>query len=85
MKLPLEDGQVFTDKQDRTHKVAGEIKEPGTESVCYTRAGCWFRRKDGVEVTGAYRDDNGNPVTVQEAYRLRRRNRYNEDIVQYKR
>lgn len=76
MNTPLKDQQTFIDSQGRTQKVMGEIKEVGTESVCWTLRGDWFRRRDRAEVTGAFRDKNGNPVLVSEAYKLARQ-RYN--------
>lgn len=79
MELPLKDGDRFIDLRGREQLVAGEIKYPGTESVCWTRRGDWFRRRDGVEVTGAYRDERNNPVTISEAFRRRANSRYEED------
>lgn len=71
-KLPLQDGDKFVDCRGRTQLVEGEITDPGAESVCYTRRGNWFRRKDAVEVTGTWRDDAGNPVTISEALNMSR-------------
>jgi hypothetical protein len=81
MKLPLKDGDEFIDNRGRRQIVGGSVTEGFftkelNHSVCWTRRGDWFRRSDGVEVTGAYRDENGNPVTVAEAYKLRAQSRY---------
>lgn len=79
MKLPLEDGDEFVDQRGRRQVVAGSIrKNPGVHvvpdsekeydhTVCWTRRGNWFRRSDGVEVTGLFRDENGSPVPLEEA------------------
>ncbi len=84
MEIPLKDGDRFVDLQGRVQEVCGSIvTNPGfhviperektcNHKVCWTRRGEWFRRADGVEVTGAFRDEGGEPVTVQEA--LRRKN-----------
>ena len=74
MNLPLQNGQSFIDLQGRHQTVAGEITNPGTQSVCWTLHGEWFRRADGIEVTGAYRDDDNNPVTIAECFKLRMNN-----------
>lgn len=67
--LPLKDGQEFVDAQGRFQKVMGEIREPGSESICWTLLGGWFRRSDAEPMTGAARDELGNPVTIREFYR----------------
>lgn len=76
MKLPLEDGDEFIDSQGRTQLVCGSIRAgfwsaEYQHDYCWTRRGNWFRRSDGVEVTGAFRDKNNNPVTTSEAYHLK--------------
>jgi len=71
MKLPLKDGDEFQHPDEQPQIVEGEIADVGTESVCWTSRGNWFRRSDGVQVTGAYRDENNNPVTIQEYYRIK--------------
>lgn len=77
MELPLKDGQAFTDSQFRNQVIAGSIRsgffsDEFNHDYCWTIKGNWFRRSDGVEVTGAYRDENNNPVTIEEAFKRRR-------------
>jgi hypothetical protein len=84
MKLPLEDGDEFVDKQGRKQKVMGSIlKNSGVRvapehereydhSVCWTLRGDWFRRADGVEMTGA----GGCVQTVGEFFKDRREGRH---------
>lgn len=77
MKLPLKDGDEFIDNRGRRQIVEGSIKKGFfskelDHSVCWTRRGDWFRRSDGIEVTGAYRDENGSPTTITEAFKIRR-------------
>lgn len=76
MKLPLKDEQTFIDSRGRTQVVGGSIKagfwsEEYQHDYCWTFKGDWFRRSDGVEVTGAFRDESNNPVTISEAYHLK--------------
>jgi len=64
-KLPLEDGQTFEDAQGRSNLVVGPIRYDVPEDpVCYTRQGRWYRRRDGVEMTGG----SGRVTTIPEFY-----------------
>lgn len=81
MDLPLKDGQEFIDSRGRRQIVGGSIRKnffsnEYNHAYCWTRGGDWFRRSDALEVTGAYFDEDGNPVSVSETYKIRNKTLY---------
>lgn len=68
-KFPLKDGDTYQRPGHcGTETVAGEIKPPHDEPICWTIQGNWYRRSDGEPMTGAA----GEVMTEKKFYRLRR-------------
>lgn len=61
--FPLKDGDLF-----KGERVAGEIKPPHKEPICWTLTGNWYRRSDGEQMTSAA----GTVMTVKRFFKLRR-------------
>lgn len=69
--LPLTDGQTGCFSiQHGLETVAGEIKVPHTEPICWTFQGNWYRRSDAEPMTNG--PDN-TVITVKKFYEMRRR------------
>lgn len=66
--FPLKDGQTgcFSIAHG-IETVAGEIRVPHDEPVCWTYQGNWYRRRDGEPMTGAI----GKVITAKEFFKMR--------------
>lgn len=71
MKLPLKDGDTFIARDGRIELVMGPIKLKARSPVCWTLRGNWYRRSDGVQMTGW----NGQVMTVKKFKKFYERRR----------